>query len=414
MTQGAALFARTAESRTRRVLGVALGVAALFYAINGYGIASAQLGLMAPAALPLYVAGSITPIALGLASPWAPDWVIRLLASAHCVVYAVSLATFVPLLEADSLPASTTPWTYDVTVVATAAAALCWSARAAWLYAVAISAGAGIVRYATLPGDDVARGFQDGALILAAAVIFVALPQLALSAGRQLDAAGDRAREEATNDARVRAVRNERIRLNALMHDHVLALLLAAGRSSTRATERAELQASAQRVLEILPSRDKAPAEAHMSAAEFLERLREITSADFDRRETVPPEHELADVLLPHAAATALIGATAEAMTNSVRHAGPAQRIVDVRITDLGRVEIVIADDGRGFSREAVPAERLGVQLSMEARTSSVGGSADIVSRPGEGTTVRLVWPVLDGTSQPRDSAHTGARGTER
>lgn len=404
MRHGAAPVPRTAESRTRRVLGVALGVAALFYAINGYGVAYAQLEVMHPAAVPLYLAGSLVPIALGLASPWAPDWVIRMVGTIHCLVYAVSLATFVPLLTVPHLPGSTTPWTYDVTVVATAAAALCWPRRAAWLYAVTISVGAGVLRSATLPGEAIDRGFQDGALILAAAVIFVALPQLALNAARGLDLAGARAREEATNDARVRAVRNERIRLNALMHDHVLALLLAAGRSSSDPAERAELQASAKRVLEILPARDSIPLETHMSAAEFLDRLGEIITSGFERRESGLPPEELTEVMLPQAAANALIGAAAEAMTNSERHAGPAERIIEVRIGALGRVEIVIADNGRGFSRAGVPPERLGVQLSMEARTSSVGGRAEIVSRPGEGTTVRLVWPVLDETGRAAGS----------
>lgn len=411
MTADAVLLPRTAESRTRRVLGVAVGVAALFYAINGYGVAYAQLELMHPVAVPLYLAGNLTPIALGLAAPWAPDWAVRAIGTLYCLIYAVALASFAPLLGVHDLPDGTTPWTYDVTVVATAAAAVCWPARAAWSYAVAISVGAGLLRYATLPGEAVGRGFQDGALILAAAVIFVALPQLALRAGRDLDIAGARAREEATNDARVRAVRNERIRLNALMHDHVLALLLAAGRSSTSSAERAELQASAERVLEILPSRDGVPLEAHMPAAVFLERLREITTSGFDRRESVPAADELTALMLPQAAADALIGAAAEAMTNSERHAGRAQRLIEVRITALGRVEIVIADDGRGFSREAVPAERLGVQLSMEARMSSVSGRAEIVSRPGEGTTVRLVWPVLEETERAVDDEHAAAAG---
>ncbi|ROR74177.1 sensor histidine kinase [Bogoriella caseilytica] len=405
MSESAVFETRTAESRTRRVLGVALGVAALFYAINGYGTATAQLALMPPVAVVLYLVVSIAPIAVGLASVWAPDWGIRALGSVHCLVYAVSLVSFVPLLGTSSLPLSTTPWTYEVTVVATAASALCWPARAAWSYAVLISAAAGVVRYATLPGEDLTRGFQDGAIILAVAAIFVALPQLALRAGQELDAAGARAREEATNDARVRAVQSERIRLDALMHDHVLALLLAAGRSGDQPAERAELQARAQRVVELLPAPDSATLDSHMTATDFLQRLHESTPTAFEWREAVLPEQDLASVRLPQSAAHALLGAAAEAVTNSVRHAGPAQRSIEVHITAPTRVDVVVADDGRGFSRDAVPAERLGVQLSMEARVNSVGGSADLQSRPGEGTTVRLAWPALHETGRMRTRA---------
>jgi signal transduction histidine kinase len=55
---------------------------------------------------------------------------------------------------------------------------------------------------------------------------------------------------------------------------------------------------------------------------------------------------------------------------------------------------IEIADNGIGFDRASVPGERLGLRMSIEERMANAGGSAEIVSRPGQGTTVILAWPA--------------------
>jgi signal transduction histidine kinase len=56
-------------------------------------------------------------------------------------------------------------------------------------------------------------------------------------------------------------------------------------------------------------------------------------------------------------------------------------------------VHIVVADDGRGFDVEEVPAERLGLRVSIRERLAKVGGRAQIRTAPGEGTVVTILWP---------------------
>jgi signal transduction histidine kinase len=83
-----------------------------------------------------------------------------------------------------------------------------------------------------------------------------------------------------------------------------------------------------------------------------------------------------------------------EALQNALRHAGDAR--IEVRLEDGGgRLALSVADDGRGFDRDApgVRGRRLGL-TSMEERAAELGGRLAIVSSPGAGTTVRLDVPA--------------------
>ncbi|MFE2942573.1 sensor histidine kinase [Streptomyces sp. NPDC059255] len=101
---------------------------------------------------------------------------------------------------------------------------------------------------------------------------------------------------------------------------------------------------------------------------------------------------------VPPPVAVALRGALGEALRNVERHAGVrAVTVTATRATDTdtvtGAVALVVRDEGGGFDPAGVPAHRRGLARSIVERMESAGGRAVIVSRPGEGTTVRLEWP---------------------
>jgi two-component system, NarL family, sensor histidine kinase UhpB len=76
-----------------------------------------------------------------------------------------------------------------------------------------------------------------------------------------------------------------------------------------------------------------------------------------------------------------------EALANAARHSEADSVRVELRRHGEG-VELVVADDGRGFA--FAEAERgLGL-LGMRERALLAGGDVQITSRPGEGTIVRL------------------------
>jgi signal transduction histidine kinase len=90
---------------------------------------------------------------------------------------------------------------------------------------------------------------------------------------------------------------------------------------------------------------------------------------------------------------SALVGAAREAMVNASKHSGSAR--VDV-YAEAGpeQVEVDVRDRGSGFDLDAVALDRRGIRGSIVDRMARHGGRAEITSRPGEGTEVRL-WASL-------------------
>jgi signal transduction histidine kinase len=101
---------------------------------------------------------------------------------------------------------------------------------------------------------------------------------------------------------------------------------------------------------------------------------------------------------LPDHVEIALYRIAQEALQNVVKHAGCTTTYLTVRASDR-EVVLQVADDGRGFDREAMvfsddPAtDRYGM-TSMEERAELIGGRLEVRSRPGEGTTVTARVPL--------------------
>jgi signal transduction histidine kinase len=96
----------------------------------------------------------------------------------------------------------------------------------------------------------------------------------------------------------------------------------------------------------------------------------------------------------PTEPAAALIGATREALLNAIRHGSPPVSLY-AEITPA-RAQVFVKDRGAGFDLDQVPADRLGVRESILGRVRRQGGSAEVVSKPGQGTEIRLTM-ALDG-----------------
>jgi signal transduction histidine kinase len=88
----------------------------------------------------------------------------------------------------------------------------------------------------------------------------------------------------------------------------------------------------------------------------------------------------------------ALVGATNEAAMNAAKHAGVEDVAVYVEVEE-DRVAAYIRDAGAGFDPAAVPEDRRGIADSIVARMARHGGTAEVRSRPGGGTEIRLSLP---------------------
>ncbi|HEX3957580.1 MAG TPA: GAF domain-containing sensor histidine kinase [Trebonia sp.] len=81
-----------------------------------------------------------------------------------------------------------------------------------------------------------------------------------------------------------------------------------------------------------------------------------------------------------------------EALHNALRHSGG--RCVTVSVSGASRrIVLEVTDDGSGFDPLSAPGSGLGL-ASMRQRAATAGGTVQVVSAPGQGTTVRLEAPV--------------------
>ena len=178
--------------------------------------------------------------------------------------------------------------------------------------------------------------------------------------------------------------------LERLVHDEVLASL-----SATMLTDGPPsdlLRRDAHNAIEVLSlSTDPEPAvdlplSSKDALATLTASLRRI-DADFAL------EADFAPALHPGAVVRGVTLAAAEALRNSIRHAGAfASRRVQITLAD-GLIRVAVHDDGVGFVPDP-HCPRLGVRRSIVGRMDDLGGSARIESAPGKGTGVILTWPT--------------------
>lgn len=83
-----------------------------------------------------------------------------------------------------------------------------------------------------------------------------------------------------------------------------------------------------------------------------------------------------------------------EAMANVVKHANARTVRLYLGETDH-QVSLLIEDDGAGFQAEAVRVGSHGLS-TMRERARKLGGEAEIVTKPGAGTRVRVSFPKFD------------------
>ena len=116
-------------------------------------------------------------------------------------------------------------------------------------------------------------------------------------------------------------------------------------------------------------------------AQTFGERSGISTTVETHLDDRLPPELE-----------TTLYRVVQEALSNVVKHAG-AERVSIVLAQRGSGVAATIDDDGQGFDESLIRPDALGL-TGMRERLALVGGTLEIESAPGSGTTVAARVPV--------------------
>ncbi|MGI5198781.1 MacS family sensor histidine kinase [Streptomyces sp. CA-288835] len=104
-----------------------------------------------------------------------------------------------------------------------------------------------------------------------------------------------------------------------------------------------------------------------------------------------------APVLLPPSTAKELAAAVGAALDNVHRHAGETARAWILIEDEPDTVIVTVRDDGPGIPEgrlaQAEGEGRMGVALSIRGRLRDIGGTAELISIPGQGTEVELRAP---------------------
>ncbi|MGC4961896.1 sensor histidine kinase [Gordonia sp. DT101] len=235
-----------------------------------------------------------------------------------------------------------------------------------------------------------------GSLVtIALTCVFLAVAVVTVRTAGLLDETRSAAMDAAATSAASAAKESERARFAALIHDKVIAILLAieVGRP------RRGLGAEAVTALDELDRRDDEPPEASMGVDEFVQRVRTAIAATADDVERELSINRSASGRYPGEVVSGMIEAMCEAIRNASRHAGAGASCLVVGDFRADQVTVAIVDDGEGFDPDRVRPERLGVAVGIRGRmTGLAGGDVEVRSEPGRGTVVVLRWVRDVGT----------------
>ncbi|WP_036719659.1 sensor histidine kinase [Paenibacillus harenae] len=104
-------------------------------------------------------------------------------------------------------------------------------------------------------------------------------------------------------------------------------------------------------------------------------------------------------ILLQPQAEDHLFRIAQEALSNTLRHS--KADAMEIRLQQIGKeVHMILQDSGIGFDLEAKKQTSYGL-LTMEERVNELGGSLQMLSKPGDGTRIHIMVPV-DGMRETK------------
>jgi signal transduction histidine kinase len=238
----------------------------------------------------------------------------------------------------------------------------------------------------------IAVGLDVSFALILGGVLF-ALGWLFRSMAANVDETRARAVDSYARAAAAEAAERERVAVAGLMHDSVLAALIAVERAETE-REQTLAVAMAREALTRLANTEQDAEEGSdepRPAASVADGI-ESAAAELGAELVVERSLDPATPVIPGRVVRALVLAATQAVANGLEHAEGRGLAVTVRAYRAPtRVEIEVRDAGGGFDLGAVPDDRLGIRASIIARVAAVGGTAEIAS-DSAGTRVDLVW----------------------
>ncbi len=318
----------------------------------------------------------------------------RLLAAVFVMIYTVALVTW-PITAA-GIPSApdAEPWIFFLLNVATVATVLAFPLVWQVICTLLIPLMWGVVRLVQSGFDPrfAAPVALDVSFALILGGILLALGWMLRSVAANVDTARAEAVASYAAAAAADATEQERVAVGALMHDSVLAALIAVERAHTQ-RERTLAIGMAREALTRLANAERDAGMGSEAPVDAETIAREIEASAVELGYPLHVERTVPDgVRLPGVVARALALAAAQAIANAIQHADAAGLRVSLRCeNDPVQVAVQVRDTGPGFDPDTVAADRLGIRASIHARVAAVGGRANVLSGEG-GTRVMLEW----------------------
>ncbi|SJN34721.1 putative two-component system sensor kinase [Microbacterium esteraromaticum] len=319
-------------------------------------------------------------------------WVTRACGT-FAVSYVLALLLWPVIVVRNTDEAGDQPWIFFLVNIAVIAAMLAFKPRLQFAWALGLPFVYGYVR---LVQGDFSQSFWittafDVSFTLILGMVIVSLGWMFRQVAAGVDDARSRAVETYATAAAASAAEEERVAMSALMHDSVLAALIAAERAASD-RERTLAVAMAREALTRLANTEASIAQEGndepVSRAQIVAELRRTLSehgADAVVEERGVPS------AVPGRVARAMVLAARQAVNNALEHAGGRGLHIIAESTRADGLTLTVLDAGPGFDPDAIGEDRLGIRASIVARMAAVAGRSHIATDPA-GTTIELSW----------------------
>ena len=384
-------YERFTGKRMERILAIVVAIGSAVLGAQALISAMGSLSAADPAHLVTLIVVFVPLAAMLLACVVGRG--VRTFSGIFAVVYVLALAAWPTVVDPSDKGAGDQPWIFFLVNVGVVAAMLAFPL---WLQFAGAAGMPFVYGYVRLVQGEFSREFWvttafDVSFTLILGVVIVSLGWMFRSVAAGVDEARGQAVASYSTAAAAAATEEERAAMSALMHDSVLAALIAAERAEGERAEELAV-AMAREALTRLANTEAAVAQEGsdepVGTAQIIVELRRALS---ELGADAIVEERGGIGLIPGRAARALVLAARQAIGNAVSHAnGRGLHIIVEGHADEG-VVVTVSDTGSGFDVDSIGADRLGIRASIFARMAGVAGTADIVSDE-HGTTVTLGW----------------------
>lgn len=385
---------RYTSTRMERIIQIVVAVGCLVIGGQGFFSSLDLAGIGVPHGI---LRGTVFLSLLVMTILCIVGWGARIASAVFAFVYPVGLVLF-PLVTSGSLPdPAAQPWPFYLISLATTGALVAFTLPWQYVWAIGIPVlYAGVRLYMGGFGFEYWNGVgYDVSVAVLLNLVFVTVGWVLRSLGAGVDAARVQAVLSYARAASADAGEQERVAVAALMHDSVLAALIAAERAQTPREHQLAVSMAREALTRLAnaetddPEGSDEPVSRHAIADDIESSARELgVHLEVDRIGIGPSAVD--EPAIPGRVARAIVLAATQAVANAIQHAEGAGLRVGLTKADRG-VRVEVSDTGPGVDVAAIPSDRLGIRASIFARMTAVGGEGTIESGP-RGTTVALIW----------------------